>query len=180
MLFVPCFALELFAGDILEPDQSFSNVHFIKNYDGDSITFDIPGTPSIVGKNIVVRVRGIDSPEMTKHKCQVEMKLAVQARDLVTDLLSNAKNITLHRIGRGKYFRILADVEFDGNDLATILLEKKLAVSYMGGTKEYDWCKDTSTPINPMPHSRSVLPPKISGVYVWPPPPTPKQKNDKQ
>jgi len=41
---------------------------------------------------------------------------------------------------RGKYFRILADVEADNINLADLLLKKGLAVPYNGGTK-IDWCK---------------------------------------
>jgi len=159
--------------------ESFQNVQFIKNYDGDSITFDIPEAPSIVGKNMVVRLRGIDTPELRKSRCSEEMQKAYRAKNLVNALLSKARTINLHRIGRGKYFRILADVEFDGKDLAAILLEKELAIPYSGGKRDFDWCKESLKPASVRPHLRSVLPPKISGVYVWPPPPVaPQQEQD--
>ncbi len=155
--------------------KSFENVRFIKNYDGDSITFDIPDTPAIVGKNIVVRLRGIDTPELKKKTCSEATEIARKAQQMVHSLLKNAKVINLHRIERGKYFRILADVEFDGQDLATILLKNKLAVKYSGGRKEYDWCRHDRQGISVQHTSRGVLPPKVSGVYVWPPPPVQKQ-----
>ncbi len=160
--------------------ESFENVRFIENYDGDSITFDIPDTPAIVGKNMVVRLRGIDTPELKKKSCPAAREKAQQAKELVHSLLTNARTIRLHRIGRGKYFRILADVEFDGKDLAAILIEKNLAVQYSGGKKTYDWCNSTDTSETGISrYPRSTLPPKISGVYVWPPPPVPKSENDK-
>jgi len=155
--------------------KTFENVRFVKNYDGDSITFDIPDTPAIVGKNIVVRLRGIDTPELKKKTCPEATEIAQRAQQMVHSLLKNAKVINLHRIDRGKYFRILADVEFDGQDLATILLKNRLAVEYSGGRKEYDWCRHDRQDISVQHTSRGVLPPKVSGVYVWPPPPVQKQ-----
>ena len=55
-------------------------------------------------------------------------------------MLSQAGRIDLVDVGRGKYFRILADVVADGKDLSAILLEKGLAVRYKGGRKKR-WCE---------------------------------------
>ena len=93
---------------------------------------------------------------------------------LVYSLLSDAQVINLHRTGRGKYFRMLADVEFDGQDLATALLNQDLAVKYSGGKRESHWCTESNKKISVRHNSSSVLPPKVSGVYVWPPPPVQK------
>ncbi|MBL4902403.1 thermonuclease family protein [Desulfocapsa sp. AH-315-G09] len=162
-----------------EKYENFYNVQFVKNYDGDSITFNIPNTPAIVGKNMVIRLRGIDTPELKKKTCTAEKEKALQAKRLVHSLLKNAKAIHLHRIGRGKYFRMLADVDFDGQDLATVLLNRDLAVKYSGGKKDFSWCRESSNKISVRHNSKSVLPPKISGVYVWPPPPVQKPINKK-
>lgn len=163
-----------------EKYETFNNVQFVRNHDGDSITFDIPETPAIVGKNIVVRLRGIDTPELNKKTCANELMIAREAKKLVHTLLTNASLINLHRIERGKYFRILADVEFDGQDLAEVLIKNRLAIKYFGGRKKYDWCRHEQKVISGKSHSTSVLPPKVSGVYVWPPPPVQKQKYDKK
>ncbi len=152
--------------------KSFLNVRYIRNYDGDSITFDIPEAPSIVGKDMIIRVRGIDTPELRKSKCQAEKNRALQAKSRVQSLLQGALVINLRQTGRGKYFRILADVEFDGKDLASLLLEENLAVKYFGGTKNHNWCNGNySTPM-PIHRTPSTLPPLVDGIYVWPPPPT--------
>lgn len=154
-----------------ESNSSYRNVKYIDNYDGDSITFDIPNAPPIMGKDMVIRLRGIDTPEIKKSKCKQEKKLALLAKNRVHSLLKDAKVVNLHRTGRGKYFRILADIEFDGRDLATILLKEKLAVPYFGGTRDHDWCSDTYSPPQPVQRGPSILPPVVNGVYVWPPPP---------
>lgn len=161
----------LFAESTPRHYENFSKVQFVKNYDGDTITFNIPQAPAIVGQNMVIRVRGIDTPELRPNNCAAESQKARQAKKLVYELLQGAYVINLKRTGRGKYFRMLADVEFDGRDLATILLEKNLAVPYSGGKKDTDWCQDQERSSAPSPRKRAVLPPKISGVYVWPPPP---------
>ena len=113
---------------------------FIKNYDGDTITVNISDYPPIVGKNISIRVNGIDTPEL-RTKSDKEKELARTAKRLVNSLLKNAKVIELRNMQRGKYFRIVADVYYDGKSLADVLLKNKLAVEYDGGTKTKDWSK---------------------------------------
>ncbi len=151
--------------------ENFSNVRYISNYDGDTITFDIPGAPDIVGKNMAIRIRGIDTPELKRNKCQAEKKMALQAKNRVRSLLRKARVINLHNIKRGKYFRFIADVEFDGKDLGQLLLKEKLAIEYFGGRRDHDWCKnDYSAPVS-RPRRPAITPPLVDGVYVWPPPP---------
>lgn len=177
VLFTLLHCNSVIAESVSQNYESLENVQFVRNYDGDTITFNIPDTPAIIGKNIAIRLLGIDTPELKKNNCPAEKEKAETAKQLVYSLLKDARVINLHRIDRGKYFRILADVEFDDQDLASILLEKNLAVNYSGGKKEFNWCRDSAAEITVRAHSRSVLPPKISGVYVWPPPPV--QKDEK-
>ena len=113
---------------------------FIKNYDGDTITVNILDYPPIVGKNISIRVNGIDTPEL-RTKSDKEKQLARTAKRLVNGLLKNAKTIELKNMQRGKYFRIVADVYYDGKNLGDILIKNKLAVEYDGETKTKDWSK---------------------------------------
>ena len=177
LLIAPMLCSLVFAGSNSQEHETFQNVQFVKNYDGDSITFNIPNAPAIVGKNMVIRVRGIDTPELKKKTCTTETEKAKQAKELVYSLLINAQVINLHRIARGKYFRMLADVEFDGQDLATALLNQDLAVKYSGGKKESHWCTESNQKISVRHNSSSILPPKVSGVYVWPPPPIQQSTN---
>ena len=110
-------------------DYGSVKAEFVRNYDGDTITVNIPGYPSIVGKNISIRVRGIDTPEI-KGKSDKEKRLARRAREFVGFLLNNADEIELRNIQRGKYFRIVADVFFDGKNLSKILIAKNIASKY--------------------------------------------------
>ena len=111
----------------------------ISVYDGDTFRVDINSLPPIVGKNIPIRVNGVDTPEI-RGKCQYENNLALEARDFVRDKLSNAKEIKLTNLQRGKYFRVVANVMVDGVSLERELLDNKLAYEYYGG-KKLNWCR---------------------------------------
>ena len=125
-------------------DTTFRCVKYIRNYDSDTITVDIPNVPKLFGKRINVRVAHIDSPEI-KGKLPCEKDAARTGKKLVQNLLKRAKRIDLYNVERDKYFRILADVEIDGQDLKQILLKNSLAYNYEGKTKEkLNWCGSLS------------------------------------
>ena len=110
----------------------------ISVYDGDTFRVDIDSLPPIVGKNIPIRLNGVDTPEI-RGKCQYEKDLALKARDFVRSKLANAKEIRLTKLQRGKYFRVVADVMIDGESLEQELLNNELAYKYTGGKKS-SWC----------------------------------------
>ena len=110
----------------------------ISVYDGDTFRVNIGSLPPIVGKNIPIRLNGVDTPEIL-GKCKYEKDLAIKARDFVRNKLANAKEIRLTKLQRGKYFRVVADVMIDGVSLEQELLDNKLAYKYTGGKKS-SWC----------------------------------------
>ena len=113
---------------------------YFRNYDGDTITFNLPGLHPIIGEKISIRVNGIDTPEI-KGKCEKEKYDAQQVRDMVADILKDAEQITLKNMERGKYFRIAADVIVDGENLSEVLVGAGMAIRYSGGKKTFDWCE---------------------------------------
>lgn len=119
---------------------NLDDVKYVKNYDGDTITFNISYLHPIIGESISVRVNGIDTPEI-KGKCEKEKMDARIVKIFVSNELKNAKTINLVNINREKYFRILADVIYDGKNLKQELIKNGLAVEYNGGTKLKDWCE---------------------------------------
>jgi endonuclease YncB( thermonuclease family) len=121
-------------------DITISSKNVNSVYDGDTFKVNIPNYPQLVGKNIPIRINGIDTPEI-RSRCKKEKKLAIQAKHILVKYLKNAKNIKLSNIQRGKYFRIVADVYVDNIDIGKVLINNKLAVSYYGKTKTKDWCK---------------------------------------
>ena len=113
---------------------------YLRNYDGDTITFNLPGLHPIIGEKINIRVNGIDTPEI-RGKCEKEKYDAKQAKEMVTDILKDAEQIELKNMERGKYFRIAADVIVDGENLADMLVEAGVAIRYDGEKKTHKWCE---------------------------------------
>jgi len=111
----------------------------ISVYDGDTFRCNVRGYPPLIGENISIRVRGIDTPEI-RGKCDTEKVLAKMIRDTVKVWLTSADQIILKDVARPKYFRLLATVLIDGVDLKDKLIIAGFAKLYDGGTKE-SWCK---------------------------------------
>ena len=109
-------------------------------YDGDTFTVNIASWPDIVGQRISIRVAGIDTPEM-RGRCDEEKNRARLAKKFTVAALRNAGHVELRNVQRDKYFRVLSDVYIDGENLAQLLLNEGLAVSYVGNTK-VNWCKN--------------------------------------
>lgn len=107
-------------------------VTYIRNYDGDTITFNI-------GK---VRVLGIDAPEM-KSKRPCESSYGKISQKYVEDRLKKARKIIVtNHENRDIYGRILADVYIDGVSLKEMLLKENLAVIYVPKKwQKVNWCK---------------------------------------
>ena len=120
--------------------NNFRCVKYVKNYDGDTITVNIPKIHPLFGENAHIRVLGIDTPELrTKDLC--EKKVGYKAKEFVEKAVSKANKIDLENVSRGKYFRIVADVKLDGKSLTQMLLKKGLGVEYYGGRKaKINWC----------------------------------------
>ena len=111
----------------------------ISIYDGDTMRVNIDSFPDIVGKNIRIRIKGIDAPEI-KGKCQKEIGLAIMARDYLRNAINQSSQIELRNIERGKYFRIVGELYIDGENFSNKLIEEKLATRYKMG-KRRDWCR---------------------------------------
>lgn len=107
-------------------------------YDADTFRADIKGWPDIVGKRVPIRVLGVDAPEI-RGKCEIEKKKARAAKQYTVAKLRAAKRVELRNIQRGKYFRLLADVYVDNQNLAKLLIKDGHARPYDGGTRK-GWC----------------------------------------
>lgn len=115
--------------------ETITNFTIVKVRDGDTFVIDIPNIPDVFGKNIAVRIRGIDTPEKTDKREEIKA-LAYQAKEELEKLFNNGNNIVLYNLGRDKYFRLLASVKVDNVDVAEYLIKKGLAKRYNGGTKD--------------------------------------------
>lgn len=120
----------------VEYSDTITDFTIIKVRDGDTFMINIPNIPDVFGKNIAVRIRGIDTPELNDSREEIR-KISIQAKEELEKLLMNAKNITLYNLGRDKYFRLLASVKVDNVDVSEYLIKKGLAKKYNGGKKEW-------------------------------------------
>lgn len=132
------------------PQQNQSGTDFFKDvkvvsvYDGDTFKINLNCKEDVFCKNISVRVKGIDCPEM-KGKTPKEKELAKQAKQFTLDFLTSG-GVDLENCSRDKYFRLNCDVRKNGADLAQSLLETGLAYPYDGGTKQADAWEEEPEP----------------------------------
>ena len=106
--------------------------------DGDTFLADAIVWPG-QSVRVNVRIRGIDAPEM-KSRCPAEHDAALQARDVLEDLLGKG-SVSISNIGGAKYYgRVLADVATqDGAPVADEMLSRNLVRPYSGGRRQ-GWC----------------------------------------
>ncbi|MBJ7540037.1 thermonuclease family protein [Marinomonas transparens] len=107
-------------------------------YDADTFRVNIDGWTDIIGKNMPIRVNGVDAAEI-RGKCKKEKILAKKAREFTRDFLASSSVVELKNIKRGKYFRLIADVYGDGALLSDALIQSGLARPYHG-EKRQGWC----------------------------------------
>jgi len=150
VLLVGCASSPDVTGSECQHDErTFRCVEYIRNYDGDTITVTLPGIHPLFGKEISVRVAGVNTGEMNSGN-ECEKRKALEAQAFVEERLSNAKEITIEpvlmktkpKLKKEARGRLLADVIVDGESLTELILERKLGVVYHGGKKaRVDWCE---------------------------------------
>lgn len=135
IIFCYCYSVEY--------SDTITDFTIIKVRDGDTFMINIPNIPDVFGKNIAVRIRGIDTPELNDSREEIR-KISIKAKEELEKLLLNGNaesgqkpKITLYNLGRDKYFRLLASVKVDNVDVSEYLIKKGLAKKYSGGKKEW-------------------------------------------
>jgi len=118
------------------PNITIESVNSV--YDGDTFRGEILGYPAIIGNNVPIRIKGLDTPEI-RGKCTLEKQKAKAARDYLKAMLLNAQKIELTEVERGKYFRVLAYVEVDGERVDAVMIRAGHARPYEGGRRQ-GWC----------------------------------------
>lgn len=134
------FSHQCFGNDKTYGDVVVDKVTTI--YDGDTFYVIVKSWPEIIGKNIAVRVKTVDTPEL-KGACYAEILKAREAKKFTVQKIRSAKKVELRNMSRDKYFRIDADVYLDNQNLADALIQQGFGVAYSGG-KKFDWCLDTT------------------------------------
>jgi len=114
--------LLLLPGSVLAASRQYGQVRavVVRVCDGDTVVVDIPEYPDVVGKDIRVRLAGVDAPELRDPDPGLR-QAAWAAREAMAALLPPGSVVTLSNIRRDKYFRLDADITFDGRDVAASL-----------------------------------------------------------
>lgn len=113
--------------------------------DGDTITVSVNDWPPIIGERIPVRIEGIQAPERrsrcdTEEEKERERELAADARIYLVERLRGAEAIELRNIERGSFYRIIAQVWADGENVGQEMLEAGHAIPYVEGEGGRAWC----------------------------------------
>ncbi|MCZ9878148.1 thermonuclease family protein [Brachyspira hyodysenteriae] len=108
-----------------------TDFELVRVRDGDTFVINIKGIPKVFGKEIAIRIRGIDTPELDDRRKAIK-DIAYRAKFELEDLLYSSKKIVLYDLGRDKYFRVLASVKADDIDVGKYLIQKGLAKKYTG------------------------------------------------
>lgn len=134
----------LFVGTFTVPvpavDLHFHNVTFHRCYHAHSCFVSIPHLPNIFGDVILVRIAGIDTPEIL-GECTEEKELAVKARNFINTVLENAREIELYDLERGENFNLIARIMANGENVSKLLLAQKFALPATEKTGKPNWCK---------------------------------------
>ena len=105
-------------------------------YDGDTCYITVNGMKK------KIRLLELDTPEISKPKCNAELELGIKARDYLNDLIANASTIEFKTEYLEDYFgRVLSYLIIDGEDASSKIIENQLGVVYDRNQK-YDWCQD--------------------------------------
>ena len=113
--------------------------------DGDTIRVAVNEWPPVIGHRIPVRISGINAPER-RSRCDTEAEktrerqLATDARIYLVERLRGAESIELRRIERGSFFRIIAEVWADGENVGQEMIEAGHALPYQEGQGGRSWC----------------------------------------
>ena len=103
-------------------------------YDGDTCYAMIDGNKA------KIRLLELDTPEISKPKCEAELELSLEARDYLNNLIANASLVEIKTEYEKDYFgRTLAHLIIDGEDASAKIRNNNLGVIYERGNKQ-DWC----------------------------------------
>ena len=104
-------------------------------YDGDTCYVTVDGT------NTKIRLLELDTPEISKPKCEQELEWGLRARDFINNRIENAQTIEFKSNYKLDWFgRTLSYLIIDGEDISAELVRNNLGVVYKKGFK-VDWCQ---------------------------------------
>lgn len=114
-----------------------------KNQNVDAM-YVIDGDTISIGSEII-RLKGIDAPELFSPGCMLEYQHAVAAKNFLVNLLQGKSWITVVRTPiKDKYRRTIGDVLVGGKSVAETMVTNGYAVPYYTNKNNrvrQDWCE---------------------------------------
>lgn len=114
--------------------DNITDFEIVKVRDGDTFVINVKNIPDVLGEELAVRIRGIDTPELNDKREKIK-KISIQAKEELEKLLYSGEKVVLYDLDRDKYFRLLASVKVGDIDVAEYMIERGLAKRYDGKAK---------------------------------------------
>ena len=134
MIFAATYAV---AADAVAADYTWPVVRVV---DGDTVQVDASADMPPELASIRVRLRGADTPETWRPKCDSERKAGRAATAFVKRRIAEAERIVVRDPEWGKFGgRVIANLILDGRTLSDLLIEAKHGRPYTGD-KRAGWC----------------------------------------
>ena len=93
---------------------------------------DVKEWPAVIGKEIAVKIDGIEPPLIASTEAGPNKFFELQAVKFLERTFAKAQSVKLGNIKRGRTFSIVADVIVDSNSVADLLITEGLARRYVG------------------------------------------------
>ena len=93
---------------------------------------DVKGWPAVIGKDITVKIDGIEAPLIATTEAGPNKFFELQAIKFLERTFAKAQSVRLENIKRGRSFSIVADVIVDSNSVADLMITEGLARRYVG------------------------------------------------
>jgi endonuclease YncB( thermonuclease family) len=123
--------------------QTLTNFTILRIHDGDTIYITFDNVPDVLGKNIGIRLLGLDTPELYDKDICIR-NMAIIAKDALATFVTNGKKVELGKLSRDKYFRLDGDFIVDGKSAVEFMLTSKRAQLYSGEGPKPVWKCDLS------------------------------------
>ena len=118
-------------------DYAWPVVHVI---DGDTVAVDASADMPPELADLKVRLRGVDTPETWRPKCEAERVAGEAATAFTERAVTGARAVLVRDPAWGKWGgRVIAELVLDGRALSAALIEAGHGRAYDGGRRQ-SWC----------------------------------------
>ena len=112
----------------------------VRVIDGDTVLVDASADMPAELADLRVRLRGVDTPETWRPRCEAEREAGEAATAFTREALAVASAVVVRDPSWSKWGgRVVADLVLDGRTLSSLLIEADHGRAYDGGRRS-SWC----------------------------------------